>query len=56
MLVKNSKSMKIYEHVILVSENQLNELLLPQATSTGRVIKKTLKVREENKDDKNIKL
>ena len=56
MLVKNSKSIKICERVIPASENQLNESPPPQTTSTGRVIKKTLKAREEDKGDENIKL
>ena len=47
--------MKIRERVIPASENQLNESPPPQTTSTGRVIKKTLKVREEDKGDENIK-
>ena len=55
MPAKNSKSMKIRERVIPASENQLNESPPPQTTSTGRVIKKTLKAREENKGDENIK-
>ena len=52
---KNSKSMKTRECVILVPENKLNESPPPQTTSTGRVIKKTLKAREEDKGDENIK-
>ena len=54
MPVKNSKSMKIHERGIPASENQLNELPPPQTTSTSRVIKKTLKAREEDKGDENI--
>ena len=55
MPAKNSKSIKIYEHIIPASENQLNESPPPQTTSTSRVIKKTLKVRKEDKGDENIK-
>ena len=54
MLAKNSKSMKIRERVIPASENQLNESPPPQTTSISRVIKKTLKAREEDKGDENI--
>ena len=46
--------MKTCEHVILVPENKSNESLLPQTISTSRVIKKTLKAREEDKGDENI--
>jgi len=54
MPAKNSKSMKTRERVILVPENKSNESPPPQTTSTGRVIKKTLKAREEDKGDENI--
>ena len=54
MSAKNSKSMKIHKCIIPASENQLNELLPPQTISTGRIIKKTLKAREEDKGDENI--
>ena len=54
MPAKNLKSMKVHECVIPASENQLNESPPPQTTSTSRVIKKTLKAREEDKGDKNI--
>ena len=54
MPAKNSKSIKTHEHVILVPENKSNESPLPQTISTGRVIKKTLKVRKEDKGDENI--
>ena len=46
--------MKTRERVILVPENKLNESPLPQTMSTDRVIKKTLKAREEDKGDENI--
>ena len=56
MPAKNSKSMKTRERVILVPENKSNESPLPQTISTSKVIKKTLKAREEDKGDENIKL
>ena len=46
--------MKTRERVILVPENKSNESPPPQTTFTGRVIKKTLKAREEDKSDENI--
>ena len=55
MPAKNSKSMKTCEHVIPVPENKSNESPPPQTTSIGRVIKKILKVREEDNGDGNIK-
>ena len=46
--------MKTCERVILVPENKSNESPLPQTISTSKVIKKTLKAREEDKGDENI--
>ena len=52
MPAKKPKSMKTRERVI--PDEKSNESLLPQTTSIGRVVRKTLKAREEDKDDDDI--
>src|SRR5438045_7710403 len=54
MTKKNIKTKKISERIIQEPENKSNETPPHQTTSTGRVIKKTLKAREEDKGDENI--